>query len=48
MFDFILSESHNRHVFYLDDDGCIHPMPGHRFARLLAGYPDAALPRCAT
>ncbi|MEM9460112.1 MAG: hypothetical protein AAGF11_38405 [Myxococcota bacterium] len=47
MFDFILNESHNRHVFYLDADGHIHRIPEHRFARLQAGYPDAALPQMA-
>ncbi|MEM9463307.1 MAG: hypothetical protein AAGF11_54700 [Myxococcota bacterium] len=47
MFDFILSESDNRHVFYLNADGRIHPIPEHRFARLQADYPDAALPQMA-
>ncbi|MEM9457538.1 MAG: hypothetical protein AAGF11_25385 [Myxococcota bacterium] len=47
VFDLIRNESHNRHVFYLDADGHIHPTPEQRFARLQAGYPDAALPQMA-
>ena len=47
MYDSILNDSHNRHVFYLDGNGRIRPMPEHRFARPQAGYPDAALPQMA-
>ncbi|MEM9456949.1 MAG: hypothetical protein AAGF11_22410 [Myxococcota bacterium] len=45
MYDFNLNEFHHRHIFYLDADGCIHPIPAYRFDRLRAGYRDAALPQ---